>query len=404
MAEPAHEIGKRVRYWRLRRNIGRKQFADMIGRSTSWLDKIETGERNLVRLPVLELVAEALSIDVTALTDAPAAERASACVDRSEVLAIRSALGNYPALNRQASTPVVLADLQRQAEYLDHAWTASHFTIVAQHLPALLGNAQRAVSTTTQAKAVEAYRVLVTTYRLASSMLLKFESNDIAWLAADRAIHTALAVDDTWSMARATRSLARAMTSVRQRTEAISALLTMADGMRSEVADNEEHLLSLMGMLFLAASITAAEQEDAPLALAMHEQASQAAERMQRHYRTHHTYFGRTNVAVHRVAALVRLHDSHASLAFARTIPRTAIASLSPERRANFLLDLTEAKIMCGEYQDAARLLAQVEQAAPQEVRCRPLAHSLLRLLLANTSGQPGRMVKQMAERAGVPA
>ena len=40
MADPAHEIGKRVRYWRLRRNIGRKQFADMVGRSTSWLDKI----------------------------------------------------------------------------------------------------------------------------------------------------------------------------------------------------------------------------------------------------------------------------------------------------------------------------------------------------------------------------
>jgi hypothetical protein len=136
----------------------------------------------------------------------------------------------------------------------------------------------------------------------------------------------------------------------------------------------------------------------------MHEQAMQAAERMQRHYKTHHTYFGRTNVAVHRVAALVRLHDSQASLSYAETIPREAIAGLSPERRASFLLDLTEAKIMCGEYRDAARLLAQVEHTAPQEVRCRPLAHSLLRLLLANTTGEPGRMVKQMAERAGVPA
>jgi transcriptional regulator with XRE-family HTH domain len=404
MADPAHEIGKRVRYWRLRRNIGRKQFADMIGRSTSWVDKVETGERNLVRLPMLELVADALGIDSAVLTDARSAERASACVDPSEVLAIRSALGTYPALGRQAAAPVVLADLKRQADYLDHAWTASHFTIVAQHLPGLLGDAQRAVSTASQSEAVEAYRVLVTTYRLASSMLLKFESNDIAWLAADRAIHTALAVDDTWSMARATRSLARAMTSVRQRNEAISALQTMADGMRAEVAENEEDLLSLMGMLFLTASITAAEQDDAPLALVMHEEATRAAERMQRHYKTHHTYFGRTNVAIHRVAALVRLHDSHASLRFAETIPREAIASLSPERRANFLLDLTEAKIMSGEYQDAGRLLAQVEQAAPQEVRCRPLAHSLLRLLLANTTGEPGRMVKQMAERAGVPA
>lgn len=404
MADAANEIGKRVRYWRLRRNLGRRQFADMVGRSTSWLDKIETGERDLVRLPMLEVVAEALSIESNVLTDAPVAARATDCVDTAEVRAIRAALGRYPELGRQANEPVIVLQIVRQADYLDHAWTSSHFTTVAQHLPGLLEAAQRAVLVAPAAELVDAYRVLVTTYRLASSMLLKFESHDIAWLAADRAMHTALAADDTWSLARATRSVARAMTSCHQRPEAVATLLSMSDRMRPELPKHECNLLSLYGMLYLAASITAAEQEDAGLALAMHEEAARAAGRMGSHYETHHTHFGMTNVAIHRVAALVRLHEAAPALRFAETIPSADIAVLPPERRANFLLDLTEANARCGKYRVATQTLAEAERTAPQEVRCRPLAHGLLRLLLANTNGESGRVVRQMAERAGVPA
>jgi transcriptional regulator with XRE-family HTH domain len=68
-------IGRRVRYWRVRRNLGRQRFADMVGRSTSWLDKVERGERSLVRLPMLDRVAAALGIDVSVLTDRSAAQR-----------------------------------------------------------------------------------------------------------------------------------------------------------------------------------------------------------------------------------------------------------------------------------------------------------------------------------------
>jgi transcriptional regulator with XRE-family HTH domain len=58
----ARAIGQRVRYWRLRRNLGRQRFADMVGRSMSWLGKVEKGERSLLRLPILERVAAVLDI------------------------------------------------------------------------------------------------------------------------------------------------------------------------------------------------------------------------------------------------------------------------------------------------------------------------------------------------------
>ncbi|MBB5800799.1 hypothetical protein F4560_000567 [Saccharothrix ecbatanensis] len=37
-------------------------------------------------------------------------------------------------------------------------------------------------------------------------------------------------------------------------------------------------------------------------------------------------------------------------------------------------------------------------------MRCRPLAHGLLRSLLHNTTGESARVVRQMAGRAGVEA
>lgn len=403
-AERRRDVGRRVAAWRRRRGLTRQAFADRCGRSLSWVDKIESGERALLRLPMLERVAEVLAVDPAALAEPVEAQRASQCVDVFEVQAIQAALGRYPSLAARADRPVSVGAIGRQAEYLDHAWLSSRFTVVAQHLPQLLDEAQTAVLTAPDAERVAAYRVLVTTYRLASSMLLKFEVNHIAWLAADRAMHTALAAEDTWSLARATRSVARAMTSSAQGREAITTLLNMADRMRPELPQQEGHLLALYGMLYLAASITAAEEEDAALARDMHIEAEAAAQRMAPHYETHRTHFGITNVQIHRVAALVRLHDAGRALEFAGTIAPAAIAALSPERRANYLLDLTEAHTRTRNYQEAARLLMRAEQVAPEEVRCRPLAHGLLRSLLSNTTGEPARLVRAMAGRAGVAA
>lgn len=395
-------IGARVRYWRERRKLPRKQFADMVGRSASWLDKIESGERELARLPMIERVAEVLGIDPSVLTDDSRYERASQCVDPQEVLAIRTALADCPGLRADLAGPVHLKALTSQSSYLDHAWTMSRFTVVARHLPALIADAQTAVQSAPGDLA--SHRILVTAYRLASSMLLKFEANDIAWLAADRAINAAMDVDDTWSLARATRSVARAMTGVHQQAQAVATLLAMADRMRAEVDGNAAELLSLHGMLYLAASITAAGQEDAVLAREMHEAAMADARRYQPGHLDHQTFFGVANTHIHRVSALVRLHECRQALDYAATISTRDVATLSAERQANYLLDLTEAHTGVGDYRQAVKHLGRAERVAPEEVRCRPLAHGLLRSLLHNTTGEPARLVAQMAHRAGVEA
>ncbi|MEV6416100.1 helix-turn-helix transcriptional regulator [Kribbella sp. NPDC051718] len=407
MEEQARAIGERVRYWRQRRGIDRKRFGDMVGRSTSWLDKVEKGERNLLRLPMLERVADALSITPEVLTDGPAARRASDCVDAVEVQEIRSALGRYPSLSLTSATtkPPTVAKVTQQLDYLGQAWISSNFTAIAQHLPKLINDAQVLTAiVTSEDESRTARRSLVMTYRLASSMLLKFEANQIAWLAADRAMQVALPSSDTVALARATRSVARAMTSAGQESDAIVALTNMADRMRPNLSRQDDDQIPLFGMLFLAASIAAAGIEDHSTALLMHEEAEGVVSRLSMEHRSHYTVFGPANVAAHRFAVLNRLHESGRALEYVAGLDPAIIATLPPERRSNYLLDLTTAYTYTGTYQKAVAALTEAERLAPQEVRCRPLAHGLLRALLTNTTGSLSRSVQQMATRSGVEA
>ncbi len=109
MEDRASAVGRRVRYWRQRRNLDRKQLADMVGRSTSWLDKIENGERSLLRLPMLERVAEVLSIDPSVLTDSEVARSTAQCADVVEVQAIKKALVSLNMIEFTHSTRVCAA-------------------------------------------------------------------------------------------------------------------------------------------------------------------------------------------------------------------------------------------------------------------------------------------------------
>ncbi len=396
-------IGRRVNYWRTRRNLTRAQFADRCGRSVSWVDKIETGERNLLRLPMLERVAAALDIEVSVLTDDEAARLGAQCLDAAEVRAIKGALGSYEAIvGGSVAGPPDLVRLRQKVDHACSAWLSSHFTVMGRVLPGLIREAQDAVQLLDGDERFEATRHLVMAYSKASSTLLKFDAADVAWLAADRAIVLASGTNDTLCLARATRSVARAMTRTGQHRAAIDVLVGMAGRVEAELP-GDPAMVPAHGMLLLAAEIAAARDGDADTALSLHQQA-EAAARLGPAVSDRMTAFGVTNVALHRVSALVRLHEGAWAVAFARTIRPEAVARLPRERRANYLLDLAEAHRQAGQGQEAARALVQAEQAAPEEVRCRPLSRQLTGRLLEHPPGGVSAELRQLARRIGLPA
>ncbi|MGC9665609.1 helix-turn-helix domain-containing protein [Planosporangium sp. 12N6] len=397
------DIGRRVSYWRTRRGLTRQQFAELVGRSTSWVDKVESGQRGLVRLPMLEAVASALQVDVAALTDDDVARRVAGCPDAVEVRAIRGALGSYRVILGGVGAPPDLARLRAQVDHACSAWLSSHFTTIGRVLPGLIADAQRAVEALDGAARVQAARCLVMSYRLASSTLLKLENAGMAWLAADRAMMSARCVDDTVCLARAARCVARALACHGQSREALAALVAMADRMEPELASRDPQLLSLYGMLLLPAEMVAAQDADADTALAMHRRAEEIARRLGPGYCDPVNAFGTTNVALHRLAALVRMEEGGRAVGYARSaIEPQSLARLPRERKAAYLLDMAEAYRQCRQYSEATVAVARVEQVAPEEVRRRPATHALIRRLLDVTSGQPAVVLRQVADRAGV--
>lgn len=406
MPDEANTVGQRVRYWRQRRNLDRKRFADMVGRSTSWLDKIERGERDLLRLPMLDRVAEVLSIDPRVLIDSERACSAVQCSDAVEVQAIRKALGRYPMIagDQDSSGRATMHVVQRQLDYAGHAWLSSHFTSVGRILPQLISDAQVMVTQAEEGSRPLARRALVMAYRLACSVLLKYDSTDIAWLAADRAMHTAHAGDDTIALARATRSVARAISHTGQLDEAVTVSTAMADRLRPQLSRPDPDIVPLFGMLLLAAEITAAKQGDSSLAQSLHDEAHAALTRLGPAHRLHHTVFGPANVEVHRVSALVRLREGGQALRHAEGIDPALVTELPAERRANLLLDLTDANAQTGRYRAAIQTLLDADQLAPEEVRCRPLARRLITGLLSTAPGGHDPRLRRVALLAGVAA
>ena len=397
--------GVRVRYWRLRRGLTRQTLAGRVGRSVSWLEKIEAGDRDLARLPMLEKVAAALGVTVQALTDPVEAERATRAPDAAEVAAIRGALGRYEVI---LGAPVEVeehprpADLARRVRFLDEAFLASRFSSIGRDLPRLLIQTQRAVE---EHPGQESARLLVKTYRVASSTLLKLGADETAWMAADRAVLAAQRSGDLYCLGRATRSADRAMTSLGRTDQALDALLAMAARMEPEIGASAPEIAALYGMVLLAAEIAAAKFGDAHTARSMHNEASAvAAAWFAGAGHDPETAFGTVNVALHWVSSLVRLGRPGEALAHARAVDAARLGALPRERRSTFMLDVASAHHCLGDYDGALSALLAADRIAPEEARCRPGSKALIASLVADPTRSPSPELRALAQHAGVPS
>lgn len=395
--------GARVRYWRLRRGLTQQTFADRVGRSLSWVEKIESGERELARLPMLEKVASVLGVTVQALTDPAEAERVARAPDAAEVAAIRGALGRYEVILGATIGAVEhpkLTDLTKRIHHLDEAFLASRFSSIGRDLPKLMIESQRAVE---EQPCVDASRLLVRTYRIASSTLLKLGADETAWMAADRGMLAAQRSGDLYCLGRATRSVARAMTSLGQTERSLDALLVMAALMQSEIGRASRQIAALYGMVLLAAEIAAAKLGDAHTSRSMHNEASTVARVWfvdGRH--DAETAFGTVNVALHWTSSLVRLGRASEALDYAGTVGAEELSRLPRERRATFMLDIALAHDQLAHHEEATRAVLIADRIAPEEARCRPGSKALIARLVADTSHTTSQELRALARQAGV--
>src|ERR1035437_3858060 len=408
-------IGREVASWRKRRGLTRRQFADLCGRSASWVDKIETGTRGLTQLPMLELVASVLHVSVETLTnDARAGGSRGAgepaCMDAFEVASIREALQRYEAISSvfvpvQRNEPPALDRLERS---VTHAWLAfqnAGYPSLGRSLPRLLRDTQGAVNAygTSGDDALRARRLLSLTYQVTASALWKLKELDLAWLAAERGLATAELTGDSLLISDAARRVSQGLMTLQQHEQALTLLRADIDRLEPGRGDGSAAYLSLYGMLFLMGAVVAARAKRGATARELLAEGGGVAAQLGHDGNERYTAFGPTNVALHRVAVLADLGDGGAAVEAAQDVDPDGLARLPKERRANFHIDSARGYALAGRRDEAVSALLDAETLAADEVRCRPVAAALI----ADLQRRPGprsRHLTQLAARAGMPA
>jgi hypothetical protein len=186
---------------------------------------------------------------------------------------------------------------------------------------------------------------------------------------------------------------------------AIALVQTTADRLTAGLGEASPAYLSAYGMLFLKGSIAAARSGKAGLARDLHAEARQVAVRLGPNPNVQWSNFGTANVAVHRVAALARLHEGGRVVEEASRIPPGELDTLAQERRADYLLDSARGWAQWGKQEQAVSALLDADQLAPQEVRCRPVARQLISELAHSypKGTSPSVPFQRLARLAGVP-
>jgi transcriptional regulator with XRE-family HTH domain len=406
---PRAEIARRVEYWRKRRGLTRRLFADRMGRSVSWVDMIRRGDRQLDRLSVLEQIAEVLEISVYALIDREQARRAAECVDAVEVRLIRDALQRYDSITHVFSSedPPEKPGLPRLARQVEYAWLtfqASHYSTLGPLLGQLLIQAQRAAAEATGDDQRIAAELLAQVYQITTSTLRKLGNHDLEWLAAERGVLAAERTGNAVLIGGAAFRLVNALLDNDGAKAAVSAAAASAHRLEADLDVERPEPSSVYGHIFLQGAVAAGLSREPGQVTSFLDEAGRIASRLGVDRNDYWTAFGPTNVEIHRVSAYVELRDWAAALGVAERMDQHHLSLLPKERRANHLVDVARACALGGRTDDAVGRLVLADTLAPKEVRCRPLAREVVHDLWRRSRRSPSQELRQLVEHVGLPA
>ncbi|MFF0469452.1 helix-turn-helix domain-containing protein [Micromonospora zamorensis] len=384
-------IGRRVASWRVRRSMTQQMLADRLRRSKSWVDKIERGARSLDRFSVIQELAHVLRVDPEVLLGQ---QRPTPADPLDGVDDIRAALARYDTPPAQTAE-----ELRRQVGYAWLTYQHAHYGQLVRVLPGLLDAAQGARSA----------EPLVQAYRITSLLLVKLGEADLAWLAADRAM--AAAGDNPILAATAGISIAQALRASNRDRLALTATLTAAnrilpptpdpapsgpgdhevDGPDEDRTTRQPHdhggegrgwsagERAVGGTLLVQAALAAAGCGDARRADALTDRAAGVATNLRGYDDTHRTSFGPIAVDLARVVLAAQRGEVDEALhRHSAVIRREGFRRLPAEYRGAYLVDVARAYLQVGDLRGAARALVDADSVAPAEVRCRPLARTVI--------------------------
>lgn len=377
--------GARIAQYRKLRGLTQRGLAQRANVAYGTLTKVESG--HAAPQPVLvAAVARALSVDVQCLVDV-SHRRDHRALDVDEVLEpLRWALDNDVAdhpgdAGRPLPRPIedVEADVDARSRELICGGLTDK---VATVMPALLDELAAAAA---DGDDTRVWRALAHAYRCAHHVASRWGYRDLAMTALDRMGLAAERAEEP--LLEALRQHERAHEYLRagqhQRGHAIQA---RAEHMAA-VAPATRERAALAGTGHLAASVHAARDGDAAGADDHLAEAEALAGEVGDVADTFWLGFGPTNVALHRVSALVAQdrHGEAVSVAGDLRLPRVGHAT----RLGYHHMDLGRAYAALGEPGKALRSLVEARRIAPQQTRSHPTTRETVERLLSAKRNVP---------------
>lgn len=366
-------IGESLRTLRRERGLTQETLAELSGVSVDLIAKLEQGRRSSARVTSLMKLANALDVEIGALTGKR--ERLAADRDGASVLAIRdvllspSLLPGLPGLDpadHGEPTPLPQLAAAVQAGW-DRYWRGE-FGPLAALVPGLITEARL----THDAVGAEAAALLGQAYQLAGCLTVHLGRTDLAAIAAERGVAAAAQGDDPWQWATIVGTSAWVLLHQARLDEAERLAVTAANQIEPSFSAPDAHLAAWGSLLMTALGPAVAAGRDPADYLSM---ASAAAERVGRPVDAYQTGFGRGLVLAQGVHAYASLREPGKALKAAARIEPGDLRGISYGRH---ILDVAAAYVQARHTKAAVVRLQEAHGLSPVWFRHQSIARSLV--------------------------
>lgn len=398
--ESGLSFGERLKHLRTRRGMTREVLGGLVGKSAEWVKAIESGRLQQPKLDMLVRLAGALRVrDPAELTGDPSLPpRLFTGPGHPALPAVRDAINAIPWND---VPPEALDRLQAR---LDAAWRARHAspdhrTVLGAILPSLIRDCQAAVRAYAGDEGRRARAIMAGTYNL-SQFFLAYQSADLLWRVAERAIAAAQESDDpraiggsVWLLAQAHRDSGEFEAAEQVNRQALELLEPRA-------ADGGDDARSIYGALLFEAAYTAARGGERGAAWGYWDKADAVARRLPAGYYDPMTSFSRVIMGAHAVTVAVESREAAEAVRQARRAERLAIPS--QPRRGRHLIEVARAHHLADDPAAALGTLDAAYRAAPETIRYNGYAGLIITELATAGPAALRKDARELAGRVGV--
>ncbi|MCB5908183.1 helix-turn-helix domain-containing protein [Streptomyces pinistramenti] len=399
-------FGQRMQLLRRRRGMSRVVLAGLVGRSASWVKRVENGQLRTPGLEMILRVAEALRVrDLAELTGYTSMRRdLFTGPGHPRLAAVAEAVNRFPADADRAAAPSTTHLRARLA----CAWNARHSAphhreVIGALLPGLITDGQLAVRQADTASERRTAQALLSEIYSLSQFFLAYQPDPaLLWRVAERAMVAAQEPEDPHTI-----GIAAWLTTQAHRDSgpshfdaADAVTLATLRYLGPLLHDASTEVRAITGALQFEAGYTAARRGDTGTAWRYWDRARNVAESLPAGYFHPMTSFSQAVMGAHAVTIAVELHSGTESVRQATRAESAAIPSRP--RQARHRIEQARGYQLDGQPDIALATLNQAYEAAPETIRYNGYARRIVLEEAESPSPDRRQRAAELAAKIGL--